>query len=84
MCTISVITINRNNKDGLERTVKSVIGQTCDVFEYIVIDGDSTDGSQEVMERYASCFTYAVSEPDRGIYHAMNTIPLEVAVSVAE
>ena len=72
MCTISVITINRNNKDGLERTVKSVIGQMCDVFEYIVIDGDSTDGSQEVMERYASYFTYAVSEPDRGIYHAMN------------
>ena len=72
MYKISVITINRNNKAGLERTVKSVLEQTNHCFEYIVIDGDSTDGSKDVMERYAAFFTYAVSEPDRGIYHAMN------------
>lgn len=69
---LSVITINYNNRDGLLRTIKSVVGQTCHDFEYIVIDGGSTDGSVEVIKEYADYIDYWVSEPDKGIYNAMN------------
>lgn len=72
MKKISVITINYNNCDGLRRTLESVAAQTCKDFEYIVIDGGSTDGSVELIKQYESIITYWVSEPDRGIYHAMN------------
>ncbi|WP_298287531.1 glycosyltransferase family 2 protein [uncultured Lutibacter sp.] len=69
---ISIITINYNNKIGLENTIKSVINQTYKNFEYIVIDGDSTDGSKQIIKLYKHYFKYAVSEPDNGIYNAMN------------
>jgi len=69
---VTVITINYNNRDGLGRTVESVVGQTVCDFEYIVIDGGSTDGSVDVIRKYADSIDYWVSEPDRGIYHAMN------------
>lgn len=69
---ISVITINYNNKEGLERTLKSVSSQDYQDFEYIVIDGGSTDGSKELIEKFADKITYWVSEPDRGIYNALN------------
>lgn len=69
---ISVITINYNNADGLERTIQSVIDQTYDDFEYIVIDGGSGDGSVDVIKKYADSIDYWVSEPDGGIYPAMN------------
>lgn len=69
---ISVITINFNNKDGLERTISSVISQNFKDFEYIVIDGGSTDGSKEIIEKYNAQISYWVSEPDNGIYNAMN------------
>lgn len=69
---LSIITINFNNRDGLLRTAKSVIGQTFDDFEWLVIDGGSTDGSQDVISRYASYISWSVSEPDGGIYEAMN------------
>lgn len=68
----SIITINYNNKDGLERTINSVLGQTYIDFEYIIIDGGSTDGSVEVIKKYAAQIDYWVSEPDKGIYNAMN------------
>ena len=68
----SVITINFNNQEGLRRTVESVVQQTCTDYEYIVIDGASTDGSREVIGEYDSKIDYWVSEKDRGIYHAMN------------
>lgn len=68
----SVITINYNNCDGLCRTIESVIGQTSDDFEYIVIDGGSTDGSVDVIKDNSSSISYWISERDRGIYHAMN------------
>lgn len=68
----SIITINYNNKKGLEKTIKSVINQTFKDFEYIIIDGGSTDGSIEVINRYAEKINYWVSEPDKGIYNAMN------------
>lgn len=68
----SIITINYNNRDGLERTIKSVINQTYQDFEYIIIDGGSTDGSVDVIKKYADKIDYWVSEPDKGIYNAMN------------
>lgn len=68
----SVITINYNDKIGLERTINSVINQTNDDYEYIIIDGESTDGSVDVIKRYANHITYWVSEKDKGVYNAMN------------
>lgn len=71
---LSIITINRNNATGLEQTLQSVAAQTFKEFEYIIIDGASTDGSVEVIKRYESEFAHLkwVSEPDAGIYNAMN------------
>lgn len=68
----SIITINFNNNEGLQKTVQSVLAQSCDDYEYIVIDGGSTDGSKEYLQKNTSHFTYWVSEPDNGCYHAMN------------
>lgn len=68
----SIITINYNNAEGLERTIKSVTSQDYTDYEYIVIDGGSTDGSADVIQKYADKITFWVSEPDRGIYNAMN------------
>lgn len=71
---LSIITINRNNAAGLEKTMQSVANQTFSEFEYIVIDGASTDGSVEVIKNLETRFTHLkwVSEPDKGIYNAMN------------
>ena len=62
----SVITINYNNSKGLRATIESVIQQSCDDFEYIVIDGGSDDGSIEVIKEYKDKISYWVSEKDRG------------------
>lgn len=72
MKKLSIITINFNNRDGLRRTIESVVAQTTRDFEYIVIDGGSTDGSVEVIKEYEEYIDYWVSEPDKGIYNAMN------------
>jgi glycosyltransferase involved in cell wall biosynthesis len=72
MPEVSIITINLNNKDGLEKTIASVIHQTFTDYEYIVIDGNSTDGSIKVIQKYADKISKSVSEPDSGIYNAMN------------
>lgn len=69
---LSIITINYNNKDGLLRTIHSVLSQTWKDWEWIIIDGGSTDGSREVIEKYQNYFAYWCSEPDRGIYNAQN------------
>ncbi len=71
---LSIITINRNNAAGLDSTMRSVATQTIKEFEYIVIDGASTDGSVEVIKKYEPQFTHLhwISEPDTGIYNAMN------------
>jgi len=70
---LSIVTVNLNNRAGLERTLESVARQrppaTC---EHIVVDGCSTDGSQDVARRHAERLAAWVSERDRGIYHAMN------------
>ena len=72
MLKLSIITINYNNTIGLAKTIKSVVAQTSTDFEYIIIDGGSTDGSLDVIKKYEPELSYWVSEPDRGIYHAMN------------
>jgi glycosyltransferase involved in cell wall biosynthesis len=69
---ISIITINFNNFSGLKKTIESVIQQTCVNFEFVVIDGGSNDGSLEVIEEHNKNIQYWVSEPDTGIYNAMN------------
>lgn len=69
---LSIITINFNNKIGLERTIKSVIEQEKKDYEYIVIDGGSTDGSVDIINKYKNYITYWSSEKDNGIYNAMN------------
>ena len=68
----SIITVNYNNKDGLRATIESVVSQTFRDFEFIVIDGGSTDGSVDVLKEYDDKITYWVSEPDKGIYNGMN------------
>lgn len=72
MKKLSVITINLNNKNGLEKTIDSIINQTFTNFELIVIDGGSTDGSLDIINKNANNITCKISEPDTGIYHAMN------------
>ena len=69
---LTIITVNYNNCDGLQKTIDSVVNQTCLDFEWIVIDGGSTDGSRELIEQYQEHFAYWCSEPDKGIYNAMN------------
>ena len=69
---LSIITINYNDKLGLERTLNSVKNQSYNNFEHIIIDGGSSDGSKEYIEENSANFSYWVSEPDKGIYNAMN------------
>ena len=69
---VSIITINRNNADGLRKTLASIFAQSFSKFESLVIDGASIDGSRKIIKEYASKIQYSVSEPDSGIYNAMN------------
>lgn len=69
---LSIITVNYNNKTGLERTIKSIEEQTYKNFEYIIIDGASVDGSIELIRKHEQYVTKWISEPDTGIYNAMN------------
>ena len=68
----SIITINFNNKTGLAQTIKSVICQTYNDYEYIIIDGGSSDGSVKVIKENNNFIHFWVSEKDNGVYHAMN------------
>ena len=69
---ISVITVVFNGEQYIEQTIQSVIGQTYDNVEYIIIDGGSNDGTLDIIKRYESQTDYWVSEKDNGIYDAMN------------
>ena len=69
---LSIITVNQNNCTGLQKTIDSVIAQTHKDFEWIIIDGASTDGSKVLIEKYATNINYWISEPDNGIFDAMN------------
>ena len=68
----SIITINYNDCEGLRKTIESVVNQTYSDYEYIIIDGGSTDGSVDVIKEYGDKISFWISEPDRGIYNAMN------------
>lgn len=70
--TISVVTVCYNAVETLEETMLSVLNQTYPNVEYIVIDGGSTDGTVDIINKYADKLAYWVSEPDKGIYDAMN------------
>ena len=69
---LSIITVNFNNAAGLQKTIESVVNQSFTDYEYIIIDGGSSDESVDIIQQYADKITYWVSEPDKGIYHAMN------------
>ena len=75
MPVLTIITINRNNRSGLEKTLKSVSAQCSGQIEHVIVDGASTDGSVEIIRKYAEGkegLVKWVSEPDSGIYNAMN------------
>lgn len=69
---ISIITVNLNNLVGLKKTIRSVLDQDFRDYEFLIIDGDSKDGSKEYLEEQKSRINYVSSEPDSGIYNAMN------------
>jgi glycosyltransferase involved in cell wall biosynthesis len=69
---ISVITVVFNNVEHLDKTIQSVSNQTYDNIEYIIIDGGSTDGTLDIIKKHENCIDFWISEPDAGIYDAMN------------
>ncbi len=70
--TISVVTICFNSAETVEETIQSVLGQHYDGLDYVIIDGDSTDGTVEIIKKYEDRLGYFVSEPDKGISDAFN------------
>ncbi|MEX2411114.1 MAG: glycosyltransferase family 2 protein [Candidatus Paceibacterota bacterium] len=69
---ISIITVTYNSEKYLEGTIKSIVSQSCDNIEYIIIDGGSTDKTIEIINNNLDTISYWTSEPDEGIYDAMN------------
>ena len=69
---ISIITVVYNDVEHIEETIKSVISQDYQNIEYLVIDGNSTDGTLEICKKYSESISRIVSESDTGIYNAMN------------
>lgn len=69
---ISIITVAYNCASDIEKTIKSIINQTYTNIEYIIIDGGSTDGTVDIIKKYTDKITFWISEPDNGIYDAMN------------
>lgn len=69
---VSIVTAVRNGERHLEPTIRSILDQTYDNVEYIVVDGQSTDGTVEMLRQYGERIDYWCSEPDAGIYDAMN------------
>lgn len=69
---ISIITVSLNSEDTIERTIKSVITQSYKNIEYIVIDGNSSDDTFKIVNKYSDYISYSISENDKGIYDAIN------------
>lgn len=69
---ISIVTVVYNGKNSLEKTIQGVLSQSYKNIEYIIIDGGSTDSTQNIIDKYADDIDYWISEPDNGIYDAMN------------
>lgn len=72
MPLITVVTAVYNGAQTIEQTIQSIINQTFDAFEYIIVDGGSTDGTVDILRRYDGRIDFWVSEPDSGIYDAWN------------
>ena len=72
MPTVSIITITYNAERFLERTIQSIIGQQATDYEYLIIDGASTDGTLNIIRKHENQITNWISEPDAGLYDAMN------------
>lgn len=68
----SIVTVCYNAVNEIEKTILSVLNQTYDDIEYIIIDGGSKDGTVDIIKKYSDRISYWISEPDRGIYDAMN------------
>lgn len=71
-CKVSIITVSYNSVKTIEQTIQSVLAQTYKNIEYIIIDGASTDGTQQIIEKYKDYLGYYISEKDEGLYYAMN------------
>ncbi len=69
---VTVVTVTYNAKDLLEETILSVVNQSYKNIEYIIIDGASTDGTIDIIKKYEDKIDYWISEPDDGLYFAMN------------
>ena len=69
---VTIITVCKNAADSIEKTIKSIVTQSYPNLEYIIIDGASTDGTQNIIKNYEKQLTHYQSEPDNGIYDAMN------------
>jgi glycosyltransferase involved in cell wall biosynthesis len=72
MPLVSVITVCLNSAKTIEQTIQSILNQTYDNIEYIVVDGASTDGTASILKKYDDKIDYYISEPDGGLYDAMN------------
>lgn len=70
--TFTIVTVSFNCKTTIEKTILSVLQQDFTDYEYIVIDGGSTDGTTDIIRKYESRLAYWCSEPDKGIYDGMN------------
>jgi glycosyltransferase involved in cell wall biosynthesis len=69
---VSILTVSWNSGKTIEQTIKSVQAQTYDNIEHIIVDGASTDDTMDIVKRHANTINYYVSEPDEGLYYAMN------------
>ena len=69
---VSVITVVFNNAQNISGAIESVLSQSYDPIEYVVIDGGSTDGTAEIINQYKDAISFCISEPDNGIYDALN------------
>jgi len=69
---ISIITVSYNSAVTIKDTIESILSQDYENIEYIIIDGGSTDNTVDIVKKYADKISYFVSEPDKGIYDAMN------------
>lgn len=69
---ITIVTVCYNSVELIEKTLKSVTKQIYANKEYVVIDGASSDGTKKIVEQFIDSIDFFVSEPDKGIYHAMN------------
>ena len=70
--TLSIITVTFNAGEVLEKTLQSVFDQTFKDYELIIIDGESTDNTLEIIDQHSNLITHCISETEHGIYDAMN------------